>query len=543
MKQKSLTVPLIERAGMGNNHLNGVCVRGRSQELLLEIRELLNGFAPSGDDYRHGLWIEVPRGKPSDWESFSEMKSWDEDIRTRADYLREWKTYYPRESQWYHLAVTRYKGNTYLHIVENDHWWCLIHDDERKEDHVDGMEWFLEPLAAFLKGKIPEIAMDVDAYNRYVEEHLPKRQRTGSIPRKDLDRIVPWQRRRPRNYKKVIRMLKETLANEEIYRALGEGKTVEEFPAFYREPLDNMSIRLYARYFRIAYEAYEDHFRHLYRRDRKEARRIKGKMDKASALSDIEFYRFFQLGSHGEITDETDFDSVEAFNEMAFDHYGELGLSRMDVHAADHIIPGKWLITIGVSYSAWVDACCEIALALYESGCPLVVYSARKILDILEGRDNVKLTPHTFHDYLNHHEEGSVFSLPYECYLGMEDELTREQYDEIVSLASWAPEEQLVLDSTIPLDDTVYDLIREEVHEPMTACEVLWELEKKYNVIVGIIDHDDWHECYLCEHGGDELRISIKDWKFATCNEAMIAVMRRFVKEKKKSSPVKGADQ
>jgi hypothetical protein len=47
----------------------------------------------------------------------------------------------------------------------------------------------------------------------------------------------------------------------------------------------------------------------------------------------------------------------------------------------------------------------------------------------------------------------------------------------------------------------------------------------------------------LCEHGGDELRISIKDWKFATCNEAMIAVMRRFVKEKKKSSPVKGADQ
>ena len=50
MKRDKLTVPLMERAEHGNQNLNGTCVNGRSRELLLEIRELLNVFAPAGDD-------------------------------------------------------------------------------------------------------------------------------------------------------------------------------------------------------------------------------------------------------------------------------------------------------------------------------------------------------------------------------------------------------------------------------------------------------------------------------------------------------------
>lgn len=173
-------------------------------------------------------------------------------------------------------------------------------------------------------------------------------------------------------------------------------------------------------------------------------------LEEATKLDDIEFYRRYQMGNRGEITDETDFDSEEAFKEMAFDHYGELGLSRNDVHATDYYTPGGWLISFGVSYSAWVDAGCEIALALYEAGAPLLLHNAQKMLDILEAKDYVRLTPHTFHDYLNHHEEGSVFDLPYECYLGLDEEITREQYDEIVSLATWNPVGQLELDKPVP---------------------------------------------------------------------------------------------
>ena len=543
MKKRKLTVPLMERAECGNQELNGICVSGRSLELLMEIKERLDVFAPSGDDYRHSLWIEVPRGKPSDWASFKEMKDWDECVKTREDYLNVWKSNYPMKSQWYHLSVTQYQGHTYLHMVENVHWWCQIHDDEDKHAHHEDMTWLLEPLVEFLREKVPTIAANVEAYNRYVDEHLPKRQRTGRITRKEMDRIVPWQRRRPRNVKKVIKMLKECIANEEIYRR-SEPKYVDgEFerpellaevvtlPAFYREPLPKMSIRIYSKYFRVAYMAYNEHFRRLYRRSQRERREYAEFLEKASTMTDIEFYRRYQLGKHGEITEDTDYDSEEAFKEMAFDHYGELGLSRNDVHATDHYTPGSWLISFRVSYSAWVDAGCEIALALYEAGAPLLMHNAQKILDILEGKDYVKLTPHTFHDYLNHHEEGSVFDLPYECYLGNEDEITREQYDEIVSLAEWKPEEQLELDHPVPLEDPVYDPIREEVSEPMTVCAILARLYEKYGIGVGISDYGDYWHCYLYGWKNGEDKIQINDRKFDSTNEAVLAVLRIFAKE------------
>ena len=543
-----MTVPLMERAECGNQDLNGICVSGRSLELLLEIREMLDVFAPSGDDYRHSLWIEVPRGKPSDWCSFNDAKDWAKDeVYTRADYLKEWTSNYPRESQWYHIAVTQYRGHTYLHMVENDHWWCQIHDDDDKHVHIQDMEWLLDPLVEFLREKVPEIAADVDAYNRYVDEHLPKRQRTGRIARKDLNRIVPWQRCRPKNVKKVVKMMKECIANEAVYRRNaprlvdGDFKRPESpteavvLPSCYREPLPKMSIRIYAKYFRVAYEAYEKHFGGLRWRSRRERKEYKAFLEKTAAMTDVEFYRRYQLGNHGEITDETDFDSEEAFKAMAYDHYGELGLSRNDVHAIEYYTPGKWLISFGVSYSAWVDAGCEIALALYEAGAPLLLHNAQKMLDILEAKDYVKLTPHTFHDYLNHHEEGSVFSLPYECYLGYDDEITREQYDEIVSLAEWSSVTQLKLDEPVPLEDSVYDPIRDEVSEPMTVCAILAHLYEKYGIGVGITDYDDHQHCYLYGWNKGDEKIQINDKEFMSANEAMLAILRMFAKDLKEN--------
>lgn len=506
MKKKTLTVPLMERAGHGSRGLGGISVSGRSRELLLEIRDLLDVFAPTGDDCRRSMWIEVPR-----------------------------------ESRWYRISVSQYDGHTYLYMTDNDLWARQVHDDD-KDAYQEDMAWLLEPLAEFLRKKVPVIAADVEAYNRYVEEHLPKRQRTGRIARKDLDRIVPWQRKRPRKFKQVIKMLKECIANEKVYR-LTEPKLVDDklekpealpdgvaLPACYREPLPHMSIRIYAKYFRVAYIAYREHFRHLMQQSRQEREAYARFTEESAAMTDIAFYRYYQHGNHGEITDDTDFDSEEAFKEMAFDHYGELGLSRNNVCATNSYTPGKWLITFDVSYSVWIDAGCEIALALYEAGAPLLVYDAQKMLDILEERDYVKLTPQTYHDYLNHHEEGSVFDLPYECDLGSDDGITREQYDEIVSQATWEPEKQLEPDKLVPLEDSVYDPIREEVHEPMTVCGILSRLKEKYGIGVGLSNYDDYQHCYLYgrKSGKD---IEIKDTGFMPANDAMLAILRLFAKE------------
>ena len=542
-KIKIMYQPLMRRLA-GHGHDNRYAVKDEgSHGLLMEIREMLDAFAPIGDDLLHGLWIEVPRGKPSDWASFKEMKEWD-DVSTRKEYLKLWKSEFPMETYWYFVSVSQYRGHTYLHITDHDSRWCIIHDDVRWDRHSIGpVDWYLEPLLAFLKERVAEIVKNVETYNRYVDEHLPKRLRTGRIARKDLNRIVPWQRRRPKNLRRVIRMLKECIANETVYR-MTEPKLIDgEFqrlsvtseavalPPCYREPLPMMSIRVYAKYFRVAYEAYEKHFSSLRWRSRRERKEYREFLEESATMTDIEFYRRYQHGRHGEITDETDFDSEEAFKEMAFDHYGELGLSRNIVHATGYYTPGKWLITFGVSYSAWVDAGCEIALALYEAGAPLLVHDAQKMLDILEERDFVMLTPHTFHDYLNHHEEGSVFDLPYECYLDDGDDITREQYDEIVALAEWEPEVQVTLDELVPLEDEAYDPIRDEVAAPLTVSEILERLYEKYGVGVGIGKYRDHQHIYLYGWKKGDEKIQIKDETFMPANEAMLAVLRMFARE------------
>ena len=528
-RTKIMYQPLMRRlAGHGHENRYAVSDEG-SRALLMEIKKLLDVFAPIGDDLLHGLWIEVPRGKFSDWASFKEMKEWG-DVNNRKEYLKQWKLEFPMESYWYFVSVSQYRGHTYLHITDHDSRWCIIHDDVRWNRHSIGpLDWYLEPLLVFLKEKLAEIVKDVEAYNRYVDEHLPKRQRTGRIARKDLNRIVSWQRRIPKNLRRVIKMLKECIANEAVYRM-----TEPKLPPCYREPLPKMSIRIYTKYFRVAYEAYEKHFSGLRWRSRRERKEYWAFLDESAAMTDIEFYRRYQHGRHGEITDDTDFDSEEAFKKMAYDHYGELGLSRNKVHATGYYTPGKWLITFGVSYSAWVDAGCEIALALYEAGAPLLVYDAQKMSDILEERDFVMLTPHTFHDYLNHHEEGSVFDLPYECYLGDGDEMTREQYEEIVVLAEWKPVVQVTLDELVPLEDEVYDPIRDEVAAPLTVSEILEQLYEKYGIGVGIGKYRDHQHIYLYGWKKGDEKIQIKDETFMPANEAMLAVLRVFAREYKR---------
>ena len=68
-KHLNLNQPLMRQLAR-SGHDNRYVVDSSSRELLLQIKDLLDVFAPIGDDYRHGLWIEVPRGKPSDWASF-----------------------------------------------------------------------------------------------------------------------------------------------------------------------------------------------------------------------------------------------------------------------------------------------------------------------------------------------------------------------------------------------------------------------------------------------------------------------------------------
>lgn len=161
-------------------------------------------------------------------------------------------------------------------------------------------------------------------------------------------------------------------------------------------------------------------------------------------LQDVAYYNMVKF-CH--LQDKYDLDSETDFNKFASDHYGELGLSRLNVLASDFDSPG-WRIIVSNSYSAYVDVAVEVATALYKSGVPLEIHDAAKLLRILKEEDHVKLIPYTFHDYMGHHEEGTVYQLPweYECMDSEENVLSLKQYHEIISLAEWDEIEKVNID-------------------------------------------------------------------------------------------------
>ena len=77
----------------------------------------------------------------------------------------------------------------------------------------------MEPLLRLVKERVDAIVKDPDAYNRYIEENLPYRQRSGKIRSKDLNRILPERRLQVENREHCIQVMKELMRRENIYES------------------------------------------------------------------------------------------------------------------------------------------------------------------------------------------------------------------------------------------------------------------------------------------------------------------------------------
>lgn len=215
-------------------------------------------------------------------------------------------------------------------------------------------------------------------------------------------------------------------------------KALEDSVHGYSAPLlEIMTIRKYCSYYRIANEVYEAyHRKHGFR-----GRIHTDPQDVPEELRDVVYYKRKKFV---DVTEMYDIDSSEDFMRFATDHYVELGLSRLNIFASNYWQQG-WKIVVSNSYSANAGLAIEVATALYKAGAPLLIYDAEKFLRILLEEDYVRLLPDSCHNYMGYQDEGVVYELPweYECSDDCDSPLTREQYQEIVSLTEWLPEEQV----------------------------------------------------------------------------------------------------
>lgn len=426
---RKLLADLAKEVGLNASHLEAlgerqhweIVVGGDMLERLVGIQRQFECLAVMGDDEYRGFYIEVSRPAPEEWGDAEELIASGE-YDSREAFLADWLAFNPMETRWFHVASTRYGDSRSLRVTDRKRTMFIITNCPACADGAPDDAWcrdILTRLFDYLERMIDIVVANPDGFNDYVAHNLPYQQRTGRIAQKEFNRIVPNCKIEVEDKETAIKALEDSV----------HGRSVP--------PLESMTIRLYCAYYRIANEAYEAY----YRKRGASGRVYEDPQDVPEELRDVAYYKRMKF-----VDVETlyDIDSPEDFIRFATDHYGELGLSRLNIFASNKRQQG-WMIVVSNSYSANVGLAIEVATALYKAGVPLLIYDAEKLLRILREEDWVRLVPDSFHNYMGYQEEGIVYELPweYECSGDVDSPLTLEQHHTIVSLTEWQPEEQV----------------------------------------------------------------------------------------------------
>ena len=352
---------LAKEVGLNASHLEvlgesrqwEIVVSGDMLEQLVEIQHRLERLAVMGDDEYRGFYIEVPRPAPEEWGDAEELVASGE-YDSREAFFADWLAFNPMETRWFHVASSRYGDSRSIRVTDRKHTHFIITNCPKCTDAGPDDTWCRENLIRlfdYLQRMIDVIVANPDGFDDYVAHNLPYQQRTGRISQREFNCIVP-------NFKIEVE------DRETAIKALEDSVHGLSAPL-----LETMTTRKYCTYFRIANEVYEAYHR---------KRGLRGRIYKRKKFVDV--------------TEMYDIDSPDDFMRFATDHYGELGLSRLNIFAS-HDRQQGWKIVVSNSYSANAGLAIEVATALYKAGAPLLIYDAEKFLRILLEEDYVRLVP------------------------------------------------------------------------------------------------------------------------------------------------------
>lgn len=428
---RKILAGLAKEVGLNASHLEAlgesrqweIVVGGDMLERLVEIQHRFERLAVMGDDEYRGFYIEVPRPKPEEWGDAEELVASGE-YDSQEAFLADWLAFNPMETRWFHVTSNRYGDSRSIRVTDRKQINFIITNDSKCTDIEPDDTWCRENLTRlfdYLQRMIDVVIANPDGFNNYVAHNLPFQQRTGRIAQREFNRIVPKFKIEVEDRETAIKALEDS---------------VHGLSALL---LKTMTIRMYCTYFRIANEVYENYHR---------KRGFRGRIyidpqDVPEELRDVVYYKRKKFV---DVTEMYDIDSPEDFMRFATDHYGELGLSRLNIFAS-HDRQQGWKIIVSNSYSANAGLAIEVATALYKAETPLLIYDAEKLLRILLEEDYVRLVSDSYHNYMGYQEEGSVYELPweYECSDDSNSVLTKEQYQAIVSIAEWQDIERIFL--------------------------------------------------------------------------------------------------
>ena len=310
---------LAKEVGLNTYHLDvlgerqhwEIVVGGDMLERLVEIQHRFERLAVIGDDEYRGFYIEVPRPAPEEWGDVEELIASGE-YDSREAFLADWLAFNPMETRWFNVASSRYGDSRSIRVTDRKHTRFIITNCHKCTYAEPDDTWCrknLTRLFDYLEQMIDVIVANPDGFNDYVAHNLPYQQRTGRIAQKEFNRIVPKFKIEVEDRETAIRALKDSVHG------------------FSAPLLETMTIRKYCTYFRIANEVYE-----AYHRKRGFRGRIYTDLqDVPEELCDVVYYKRKKFV---DVMEMYDIDSPEDFMRFATDHYGELGLSRLNIFAS-----------------------------------------------------------------------------------------------------------------------------------------------------------------------------------------------------------------
>lgn len=163
------------------------------------------------------------------------------------------------------------------------------------------------------------------------------------------------------------------------------------------------------------------------------------------------------------------------------------------------------------------------------------VENADRLREAVQESDCVRLTSHSFHNYISHQEEISVYVLPWEdeCQYEIYG-VTAEQLQDLISHSEWLPVNKLKIQKPIPLESPLYDLMRDKVTEPMFLHDIRLKMWKDYDTYVGTYHYNEFSKHGYCPSTDRYADSRIYD----TWSEAVTAGLLKLIDERRTNEDI-----
>ncbi|MCR5698908.1 MAG: hypothetical protein K6G52_04605 [Treponemataceae bacterium] len=195
-KEYKLVAPDIDRLlnCFGRGHLNPSGITEKLDAAMKPLFEALLPLAPlKSNNEAKVIWLQIPRGDISDFDSFEDLKEYGE-VKTYKEYEKLWKEEYPDEIKWYRLAIVEGKdldGKVDFKAVALGNKTIIsarMNENSKADYEVECKNDFAVALCELIVSAAKKSVelLKIGEYNKMVEVSLPYWFRTGVIKRTAL---------------------------------------------------------------------------------------------------------------------------------------------------------------------------------------------------------------------------------------------------------------------------------------------------------------------------------------------------------------------